>query len=120
MTRKLALVDDLPLVGAECRPLKRGPFRFFISAFCRCLLRKTLSNFWQILHVSSIVCIIVVSKMLIEVDDPRTVSVMSLLQHCNSSELKELLNEDSRLEFLIRDSQLVLVVKLITFYYFVI
>ena len=33
--------------------------------------------------------------MLIEVDDPRTVSVMGLLQHCNSSELKELLNEDA-------------------------
>lgn len=45
--------------------------------------------------------------MLIEVDDPRTTTVMSLLQHCNSSELKELLNEDSRLEFIIRDSQLV-------------
>ncbi len=46
--------------------------------------------------------------MLIEVDDPRTVSVMGLLQHCNSSELKELLNEDARLEFIIRDSQLVI------------
>ncbi len=46
--------------------------------------------------------------MLIEVDDPRTVSVMGLLQHCNSSELKELLNEDTRLEFIIRDSQLVI------------
>lgn len=45
--------------------------------------------------------------MLIEVDDPRTVTVMGLLQHCNSSELKELLNEDARLEFIIRDSQLV-------------
>ncbi|XP_057365604.1 vacuolar protein sorting-associated protein 37B-like isoform X2 [Daphnia carinata] len=40
-------------------------------------------------------------------DDPRTVTVMGLLQHCNSSELKELLNEDARLEFIIRDSQLV-------------
>ncbi|KAI9560021.1 putative vacuolar protein sorting-associated protein 37B [Daphnia sinensis] len=47
------------------------------------------------------------TKMLIEVDDPRTVTVMGLLQHCNSSELKELLNEDARLEFIIRDSQLV-------------
>lgn len=45
--------------------------------------------------------------MLIEVDDPRTANVMGLLQHCNSSELKELLNEDTRLDFLIRDSQLV-------------
>jgi hypothetical protein len=49
--------------------------------------------------------------MLIEVDDPRTVSVMGLLQHCNSSELKELLNEDARLEFIIRDSQLVILLQ---------
>lgn len=45
--------------------------------------------------------------MLIEVDDPRISAVMGLLQHCNSSELKELLNEDARLDHIIRDSQLV-------------
>lgn len=45
--------------------------------------------------------------MLIEVDDPRTTNVMSVLQHCSSSELKELLNEDVRLESIIRDSQIV-------------
>lgn len=45
--------------------------------------------------------------MLIETNDPRTVSVMGLLQHLNTQELRDLLNEDSRLEFIIKDSQMV-------------
>jgi len=45
--------------------------------------------------------------MLIEASDPRTVSVMSLLQHLNTQELKDLLNEDDRFEIIIKDSQCV-------------
>lgn len=45
--------------------------------------------------------------MLIESNDPRTVSVMGPIQHLSIQELRELLNEDSRLEYLIKDSQMV-------------
>lgn len=45
--------------------------------------------------------------MLIEASDPRTVDVMNLLQHLNTQELKDLLNEDARFESIIRDSQCV-------------
>jgi len=45
--------------------------------------------------------------MLIEANDPRTVSVMNLLQHLNTEELKDLLNEDARFEIIIKDSQCV-------------
>ena len=74
--------------------------------------------------------------MLIEANDPRTVrfqalcdplvskstlttfcyvfliqvSVMALIQHLNMQELKDLLNEDSRLEYIIKDSQMVNIV----------
>merc|ERR1712136_19862 len=47
------------------------------------------------------------SKMLIESNDPRTVSVMNLLQHLNTQELKDLLNEDARFETIIKDSDCV-------------
>lgn len=45
--------------------------------------------------------------MLIESNDPRTVSVMNLLQHLNTQELKDLLNEDARFETIIKDSDCV-------------
>ena len=45
--------------------------------------------------------------MLIEANDPRTVGVMNLLQHLNTQELKDLLNEDARFEMIIKDSQCV-------------
>ena len=35
---------------------------------------------------------------------------MALIQHLNMQELKDLLNEDSRLEYIIKDSQMVNIV----------
>ena len=43
--------------------------------------------------------------MLIEANDPSISDVMGLLKHLNKQELNDLLNDESRLESMIRDSQ---------------
>lgn len=45
--------------------------------------------------------------MLIDPNDPRILNVMSQVHHCGITELKELLNEDARLERMIHNTQLV-------------
>ena len=54
--------------------------------------------------------------MLIEANDPRTVDVMGLFQHLTIQQLKDFLNEDSRLESIIKDSQMVCLLLIVYSY----
>ena len=41
--------------------------------------------------------------MLVEPNDPSVVGTMGFVQHLNTEELKALLNDEGRLEFMIKD-----------------